>query len=105
MATSYAPGILQAARVASKGIKHYEDKRDMDLFTVRVPFDAFYSVIFGTQSCVSNPNEPPRKENDYIHGALTKVIPPVQPNEAFRHRLGVTTEPYQTFSDSMNHAH
>eukprot|EP00590_Aulacoseira_subarctica_P003800 CAMPEP_0172419148 /NCGR_PEP_ID=MMETSP1064-20121228/5590_1 /TAXON_ID=202472 /ORGANISM="Aulacoseira subarctica , Strain CCAP 1002/5" /LENGTH=442 /DNA_ID=CAMNT_0013158467 /DNA_START=120 /DNA_END=1448 /DNA_ORIENTATION=+ len=69
-ANGYVPGMVQAAREASKGLVHCSS--EVSSFMARCSFDLFSSVMFGELTKVANPKSNPDPENIKFCDATVK---------------------------------
>jgi len=105
-ARGYIPGMVQAAKLASRGAP--ADSDNLNNYLSRVSFDLFNSVMFGEYTKTADSTVPADPENikfvnGTIQGLSTAIHILMDPYETVMGNvLGVRTKKYQTMSDGLD---
>ena len=104
-ARGYVPGVAEAASIASRGVPYYAS--DLNTFFNYAAFDMFQSIMFGQVSKLSNPNSVSNPQDvEFCRLAVDSLAYLVHmsndPKEAILGGMGIETETYTKFEETMD---
>ncbi len=104
-ARGYVPGIVEAAKIASKGAEYYAD--DLNTYFNYCAFDMFQTIMFGELTETANPStytDPINQE--FVENSILSLNLMLKQNfdmvENIKGRMGITTPTYRKFEVALD---
>lgn len=107
-AKGYVPAIVESAKIASKGAKHYSG--DLNNYLHYCAFDMFQTVMLGEFTKVSDPDTPTDPTNiKFVENSVISLGLMVgltfDGKEVIKGMMGITTPKYKEFETAMDNVY